>query len=169
MNIKNEINTSLYAWRCGIPSMPQRSHLNILSASEAIELLLLEAPPRECGLWFGSLIADEELGSVGLCWFEDVGWCWTLKDGKGLWGLLGIAGDEATAESSGDAFRWFGKGPLLWLWWSINMWIWRDFMSGKVLEHCWHDCGCLEESPSFRIKKYSTDKWTYNQYYVISD
>ena len=42
--------TCLYAWRFGIPDRPHKSHVMICSASEAIELLLLEAPPPDGGL-----------------------------------------------------------------------------------------------------------------------
>ena len=51
--------TSLYACRCCIPDKPHKSQENILSASEAIELLLLDAPPRECGLWFDSFVVED--------------------------------------------------------------------------------------------------------------
>ena len=42
--------TCLYAWRFGMPDIPHKSHVMICSASEAIELLLLEAPPLDGGL-----------------------------------------------------------------------------------------------------------------------
>ena len=151
--------TCLYAWRFGIPDIPHRSHVMICSASEAIELLLLEAPPLDGGLfvWSFIVVGGVALRLVRFMMFVDElfrakfgAWCWTLNEGNGFFTLFGaVGGCDMITWVSGEMFLWCGSGPLLWLWWPMKMWICSDFISRKVSEHCWHFNCCFEDIPSY--------------------
>ena len=140
--------TCLYAWRFGIPDRPHKSHVMICSASEAIELLLLEAPPLDGGLcvWSFIVVGGVAFRLVRFTMFVDGlfrtkfgAWCWTLNEGNGFFALFGAAGGcDMITWVSGEMFLWCGSGPLLWLWCPMKMWICSDFISRKVSEHCWH-------------------------------